>query len=109
MGGGRMMIFAAALALAVGPALSQSADGAAGGDAPLAALRALADNPGAAKPASLGRIGFRDATFLVDGLSRSELTRLRDHMEALRLRLPSNIEGAIYAKTPRPVGNSGRR
>lgn len=65
------------------------------------ALRALSSNPAAPVAPVLSEFEFNEALFLLDGLSRHELTRLRTAIDDRAVNLPSNIEGAIVGKVTR--------
>ncbi|MEM7525665.1 MAG: hypothetical protein AAF360_18280 [Pseudomonadota bacterium] len=71
------------------------------------ALRAIANDPSAPVIDELFKVGFSQATYLVDGLSVRQLNQLRRHIEDRATRLPTNIASAIRAKTPRSRGNPG--
>ena len=90
-----------AAAVAAAPALA--ADDAAA----VAGLKALAADASAPTPAVLSEYGFHEATYLMDQLSDYDLRRLRRHIDDRALDLPTNIEGAIHAKTARPRSNQG--
>jgi hypothetical protein len=75
--------------------------------AALASLRALAANEQAAVAPELASVSFKDATYLVDGLTYIELIKLRKHLDNYAIDLPANIAGAIRAKTPN-AGTSRR-
>lgn len=93
-------LIAAAIIAATVPMSALAADDAAS----IAALKAIAANPNAPAPADLSDYGFTDATYLMDGLSQNELDRLRVHLDRRSIKLPSNIEGAIVARSQRPAG-----
>lgn len=92
------------LGLAIGaPAL---ADAAADAEA-IAALQALAKDPSATQPPVLESYNFKEATYLIDGLTRNEIRALGANLYKMNLELPSNIDGAIRAAAPRPNGGRG--
>ncbi len=80
-------------------------------ETPLAALKALASNPYAPAAPALAEVGYLDATYLLDGLSRSELRALVAALRSRELNAPPNIVAAVRARGGQSSGageNGGR-
>ncbi len=91
------------LALLAGPTLAASPAEEAQA---LEALRTLSYNPHAPSPAVFGTFSHIEATYLVDGLSRNQIVRLREHIDSGALKLPANLGEAIRSKYPKKLGSS---
>lgn len=75
--------------------------------AAIQSLKALAAAEQTTVAPELAQYGWTEANYLVDGLSQNELRSLRKRIDSYGLSLPTNIEGAIRAKTPN-IGSSRR-
>lgn len=71
----------------------------------IAALRTLAADPDGPKPSVFETFSHIESTYLVDGLSRNQILKLREHIDSGALDLPANLGEAIRAKAPRPLGS----